>query len=418
MRRLTPALRAIAIAGHACTAAARLGARLAAARGGPARAAAAGRTLAELFEALGPAYVKLGQLLGTRRDLLGEAAIRPLARLQDRLPPGPFHLVGTLFRRELGVEAGDVFAALDPEPVASASIATVYRGRLRDGREVAVKVRRPDVARRMETDLRLLRAGARLAARLPPLRLLPVVATMEELCASLERQLDFRAEAAAARRLRAALAAEPAVVVPAPVDELCGPSVLTMEFVDGLHRRPAHGGDEARAALRAAVRALYRMIFVEGFVHCDLHRGNLALLEDGRAALLDFGFMAEMEPRARAKFAEFFLALAGGDGARCARITREMALAVPPDFAYGPFEAEVAALVDSVAGASAGEFLVAAFVGRLFDIQRRHRLRGTPAFVMPILSLLVLEGIVRDEDPHLDFQREALPFVFRAALVA
>jgi ubiquinone biosynthesis protein len=399
----------------------RLGVRLAAAgvaRGGEPRAGTLGRTLAELFEALGPSYVKLGQLLGTRRDLLSDDAIRHLARLQDGLAPGPFHAVPRRFREELGVEVGAVFESLDPTPVASASIATVYRGRLRDGRVVAVKVRRPGVEYVVAADLRLLRMAARVAARLPPLRLVPVVATVDDFCACLERQLDFRAEAAACRRLRAALAREPGMVIPALVDELCGESVLTMEFVEGFRSRPALGGGEARAALRTAVRALYRMIFVEGCIHCDMHRGNLAFLAGGRAALLDFGFVFEAPDAARVKFAEFFLAMASGDGARCARITREMALAVPPDLDYPAFAAEITALVERVSRLKASEFLVAGFVGRLFDIQRRHGLRGTSAFVMPILSLLVLEGIVKDEEPDLDFQREARPFVLPVAVPA
>jgi ubiquinone biosynthesis protein len=421
MGKLAPALRALALAGHALAAAARLGARLAAGRlrgSGESRASIVGRTLAELFEALGPSYVKLGQLLGTRRDLLSDDATYHLARLQDQLPPGPFHVVPRLFREELRTRLEAVFEELDPAPVASASIATVYRGRLRDGRAVAVKVRRPDVARRMEADLRLLRLGARLAARLPPLRAVPLQAAVDDLCACLERQLDFRAEAAASRRLRAALAAEPGLVVPALVDELCSASILTMEFVEGFRRHPARSGQDRRAALRSAVRALYRMIFEEGCIHCDMHRGNLALLEGGRAALLDFGFVAETAPYARAKFAEFFLALATGDGARCARITREMAVSVPPGLAYGAFEAEIAALVERVSRVPASEFRVAGFVGRLFDIQARYGLRGTSAFVMPILALLVLEGTVKDEDPDLDFQREARPFVVPAAAVA
>ncbi|HEX8830105.1 MAG TPA: AarF/UbiB family protein [Longimicrobium sp.] len=407
-------LRAIVIAWHIITAALRMGIRLALRREG--RASATGRTLAELFEALGPSYVKLGQLLSTRRDLLSEEAIRHLARLRDRLPAGPFRAVPALFRDELHREIEDVFQELDPHPVASASIASVYRGRLRDGRVVAVKVRHPGIARRMAADLRILKIGARVLARLPPLRRIPVEASVADFCGCLERQLDFRAEAAASRRLRAGLAGERAIVVPELVDELCGPSILTMEFIEGLESPPERGSRDARVAVGAAVRALYQMIFVEGCVHCDLHRGNLGILQGGRAALLDFGFVAELDDRTRLSFADFFFAMGANDGARCASITRDMALFVPHDLAYREFEAEVAALVDEVSRASARDFRVADFVARLFDVQRRHRLHGTSAFVMPILSLLVLEGIVKDEYPDLDFQNEARPYVLRAII--
>lgn len=417
--RAAAAVRAAALAVHLAAAALRYAGRRAAARlrrSGETRGSVLGRTLAELFQALGPSYVKLGQLLSTRRDLLTDDTIRPLARLRDQLPPGPFRVVPRLFRAELGVEVADVFAELERTAVASASIATVYRGRLHDGRVVAVKVRRPEVARVVRADLRLLRAGARLLSRLPPLRLIPVQATLEDFCVALERQLDLRREADTSRRLRAALACEPDVVVPALVDELCGESILTMEYVDGMRPVDQRGGEEARQALNAAVRALYRMIFQEGCIHCDLHQGNLHYLPGGRAVILDFGFVVEIGGAARMRFAQFFYAMATNDGERCARITRDIALAVPPRLDYGAFRAEVVALVERAWRASAGEFRVAEFVGRMFDLQRRYGLRGSSDFVMPILSLLVLEGMVLEVDPELDFQREARPFVMRAAI--
>jgi ubiquinone biosynthesis protein len=419
MRRTTAAARAAVVTAHALAAATRLGVRLGAralAGRGETPAGILGRSMAELFQALGPCYVKLGQLLSTRRDLLAEDSIRHLARLQDGLPPGPFSRVSALFRRELHREVGDVFAELDPAAVASASIATVYRGRLRDGRVVAVKVRRPEVARLIRIDLRLLKGAASVLARIPPLRLIPVVAAVDDFCHCLERQLDFGREAAASRRLRDALRCEPGVVVPELVDELCSPSILTMEFIEHFRPPDGQGGEAARRALRSGVRALYRMIFVEGCIHCDLHHGNLGLLADGRAALLDFGFVAEIGDRARLQFAEFFYAMATNDGARCARITRDTALSVPPGLDYEAFQTEVVALVDSVSRVPASEFRVAGFVGRLFDLQRRYRLRGTSDFVMPILSLLVLEGIVKDVYPDLDFQREGQPYVLRASI--
>jgi ubiquinone biosynthesis protein len=188
-----------------------------------------------------------------------------------------------------------------------------------------------------------------------------------------------------------------------------------MERVEGFGGECASGA-EARAALAAAVRALYRMIFVEGCIHCDLHRGNLGLIPGGRAAIVDFGFVAEIGDQARKNFARFFFAMATNDGATCARITRNTALSVPPELDYAAFRAEVVALVDGVARAPAREFRVAGFVGRLFEVQRRHGLRGTNAFVMPILALLVLEGIVNEVDPGFDFQAEALPYVLHAAV--
>ncbi len=418
MPGLKAAIRAFVLAWHLTLACARLGLRLLArpfARRGRTRSRIIGRTLVELFTALGPTYIKLGQILSTRRDLFSEPVIRELERLQDRLPPIPFSVIPALFREEFGAELGDIFSEFEPHPIASASVASVYRGRLHDGRIVAVKVRRPGIESHFKVDLRLLRSLAGLLGHLPPLRYVPLRLAIDEFGACLERQHDFRLEAAANRRLRSAFVWEPRVLVPALVEELCSSSVLTMDFVEGLHGSRRRD-DSAREAITAALRALYQMIFVEGFVHCDLHQGNLHLLPGGRAVLIDFGFMAELARPERLKFAEFFYSMATNDGVRCAQIIKETAIFLPPDLAYEPFEKDIVALVGSVSGAKASEFQVAKFVIQLFDIQRRYRIIGATAFTMSIVSLLSFEGIANDVYPDLDFQREVIPFIIRASI--
>jgi ubiquinone biosynthesis protein len=379
-----------------------------------ARGVTAGRTLAELFQGLGPTFVKLGQILSTRTDLLGSEITRELGVLVDRLPPAPFAAVEDAFAADFGIPVSSAFERLDSHPVASASIACVYRGRLRSGEEVAVKVRRPGVGREIGLDLGLLRSGASLLGRLPGLRLIPMRPAIEEVAACVERQLDFRCEAEANRALAAALQWERGVLIPRLVDELCGESVLTMEFLQGL-QAPATQHAGSRAALVSALNALYRMIFVVGLIHCDLHGGNMHFLSGDRVALIDFGFVADFPDEDRLRFAEFFYAMAANDGERAAEITLELASFVSPRLAREAFAAEIAELVDSVAGRPAREFRVAEFVAGLFDIQRRHGVQGTVAFTMAIVSLLVFEGMVRQVDPDLDFQERAKPFILRAS---
>jgi len=383
-------------------------------RSGEPAASILGRTVAELLQALGPTYVKLGQILSVRRDVLGEDFTKHLWPLQDDLPPIPFDEVPALFRRELHLELADVVAELDEVPLASASVSSVYSGRLEDGRSIALKVRRPGIARRVAADLEVLRAGASLLERLPPLRLVPMRAAVDDFGACVERQLDFRLEATSNRRLRAALRSHPEIVIPRVIEELSSESILTMELIPGVARPRGPLDRRARGALLAALRALYAMIFVEGFFHCDLHPGNLHLLADGRAALVDFGFMGEFGAADRVRFAEFFLALARNDGTRCARIAVDMASSRSPSLDYAAFEADVVSLVARSAGKSARDFEVAAFVLGLFETQRTHGVRSTTAFTMAILSLLVFEGLAKQVYPDLDFQREARPFVLRA----
>jgi ubiquinone biosynthesis protein len=375
------------------------------------RHAAAARTLRELFERLGPTYVKLGQILSTRHDLFGEAITGELARLQDRTRATPFDIVAPLFRRELHAGFDEVFTEIDSRPIASGSVASVYRARLHDGRVVAVKVLRPRAARLIEADLGVLHFVGRALGRLPPLRLVPIGATLDIVGSCLQRQLDFRLEAASNQRLRGALRYEPSVVIPAIVEPLCSASILTMEYVQGFDR--LHAGSPK--ALRAALRALFRMIFEEGFVHCDMHQGNMQFLNGDRVALIDFGFIAELTDRDRRLFAEFFFAIARNDGPACARITFASASFVSPNLDYGEFERAVCAIVEKAAGASAREFQVARFAVDMFSVQRSFGIVGTTAFTMAIVSLLAFEGIVKQIDPDLDFQREALPYIMPGA---
>jgi len=374
-------------------------------------AAVAAHVASRTLERLGPTYVKLGQILATRRDLLPAEVAARLERLQDRLEPAPFETVPARFRAETGLDLHEVFAELDPRPLASASIASVHRASLRDGTPVAVKVRRPGVARAIDLDVRLIRGAARLASRLPGLRGLPLLAALDEFDACLLRQVDLRLEADAGRRVWSALADHPRIVVPAIVDGLSTESFLVMELLE-LDRTAR--GPESRQALVAALRALYQLIFLEGLVHCDLHGGNLFLLPGGEAALVDFGFVAELPESVRIRFAEFFLGLATNDGPRCARITVETAAFVPPTLDYARFEAEVGELVSRAANAVVADFRVADFVLGLFDVQRRHRIVGTSAFTMAIVALLVFEGVANEIAGDLDFKREAVPFVLRA----
>jgi ubiquinone biosynthesis protein len=158
------------------------------------------------------------------------------------------------------------------------------------------------------------------------------------------------------------------------------------------------------------------MIFIEGFVHCDMHHGNLHLLPSGLAALIDFGFVAELKNNDRVKFAQFFYAMATNDGVRCADITFETAFYSPPDLDYEKFEADIVQLVNSVSAKKANEFLVAKFVIGLFDIMRHYRICGTTSFTMAIISLLVFEGIAKEVYADLDFQYEARPYVLQASV--
>lgn len=248
----------------------------------PAASARTGDRLVGLLTALGPSYIKIGQLLSTRRDLLPERMCDALARLTDSTPPPRRSRIEKAVRRAYRGREWP-YADFDWTPVASGSIATVHRAVTTDGRVVAVKVRRPGIETVMLRDFRLMSGAMRLLGVLPPMRGMPLTIMLDQVGGAILRQLDLVAERESLVALRTNLAPLGWVRIPEPLPELCGQDVLVMEFIDGLLRfSPDDLDAEARAtAARRAMHAVYEMLFVDGMVHCDLHPGNMYVDKDG-----------------------------------------------------------------------------------------------------------------------------------------
>lgn len=382
------------------------------------RQALLGRSLAELCTSLGATFIKIGQILSTRRDLIPEEIAVSLGKLQDCVKPFPFRHVPAIVQDQLGLPVAEIFAEFEEQPLASASIASVYRARLHDGQRVAVKIRRPDIVRKVRDDLRLMRFIARGLARLPVMRLVPVVDMINELGRCIEQQLDLRIEAGNTRHFQEQFAQDRQIQLPVLVEKYCCEAIMVMEFIDDLVRIDDLDWEEVeyQESLITGLRALYHMIFLDGFIHCDLHPGNLYLRKGGQVVILDAGFIAKLDRDDRYKFTEFFLGIATNAGENCARILYETATYKPATFDREGFEQAVVELIDRSTGSSAAAFQVAPFAYQIFDIQRRFGLRGSNNFTMAILSLLVFEGIAKQLYPQLDFQTEARPFLLQAMM--
>jgi ubiquinone biosynthesis protein len=372
--------------------------------------------LVVLIEDLGPAYVKLAQILSTRADLLPPEACRALGRLYDRVrPPSTAAAAQAVPPRLLGaVEAG----ARGLTPIGSGSIACVLRARLRTGETVAVKVCRPGVIRALTLDLALFETAARAAGRLPALRGIALADITARVGDAIYQQLDLAREAADLAALRRDLAELPALTVPAVVAEWSGPDALVLEYVPGLGDSSAVPADAAalRAGAVAAMRACFHMLFLGGLVHCDMHPGNLYLRADGTCVLLDAGFVRRLTPYARRRFADFFYGMSRGDGDRCAEIVLGTATPARRDADEAGFRHSLAALVARHSGLPVDDFDLVGFAARLFHLQRHHGFTADPQFVFPILALLVLEGTLKRLCPDVNFQREALPYVLRGLM--
>ncbi|WP_062436743.1 ABC1 kinase family protein [Herbidospora daliensis] len=370
--------------------------------------------VARLLERLGGAFLKAGQLLATRVDVVGETLAAELGRLHDKVEPMPSRHALLAARQAFADPPSEMLAALARPPIASGSIACVYRMTWQ-GRDLAVKVRRPDVIRRFAADTAIVSGFARLAARVPRLARLPMTDIVGQLGEALRGQLDFAQETRYLHRLRADLADVDGVVVPEPVDELTAGGVITMTFAEGLTKEPGDPESTERG-VTTLVRAVYHMLFVRGFIHVDLHQGNAYIRPGGEVVILDAGFMFPLSEMARTSFTRFFGGMIKGDGEFCARILLASARGVAEGADVAGFQREVADLVNRSSGAVAQDFELGPFAVRLFDLQRGHAVFAEPEFVFPLLCLLALEGTVRRLHPLMDFQIEAAPYVMQGLL--
>lgn len=387
-----------------------------AASGRQAVSRAAGRALVSLCARLGATFIKIGQIASTRADLLPRPLIEELSHLQDRVPAFDFDRVRSTVESGLGRPLEAAFSEFDREPVAAASVAQVHRAVLKDGgTEVAVKVRRPDIAEKVELDRSIMLFVARLLERIvPSLRIISLEEAIGQFADAVEHQLHLTHEAEHNHRFTANFADDPDVSFPVLHDALCTDSVLTMDFVHGVHERELEArGVDVHRVVEAGMRTVCRMIFLHGFVHADLHPGNLRFLPPGRLVLLDLGLVGELAEEDRVTTAQLLFSLATGDGRTVARLFYENSPHVAtPD--YAAYELDIIRFVESVKDKGLANLQVTVEIGRIFDILRRHRVQARSHMTMVNLALMTAEGLGKRLAPDLSLTDEALPYLAEA----
>jgi len=373
--------------------------------------------LRQALEALGPIFVKFGQILSTRRDLLPADIADELARLQDRVPPFPTEDVMAILHRFYGKPADQVFRDFSPTPIASASVAQVHLARLPDDTEVAVKVLRPGIAAVIAGDLALLHAGAALVEWLwSDGRRLRPHEVVDEFAKHLEVELDLLREASNASQLGRNFKDSPLLLVPLIHWDYCSSEVMVMERMHGtpvsqIDALRAQGVDIPRLS-RAGVEIFFTQVFRDGFFHADMHPGNILVTPEGRYVALDFGIMGTLTELDKNYLAQNFLAFFRRDYRRVAQVHIESGWA-PKDTRVDDFEAAIRAVCEPIFAKPLREISFGRVLLRLFQTSRRFNIQVQPQLVLLQKTLLNIEGLGRDLDPELDLWQTAKPYLER-----
>jgi ubiquinone biosynthesis protein len=393
------------------------------------RVATVGRSLDEprgvrlrlALERLGPIFVKFGQVLSTRRDLLPLDVADELAKLQDRVPPFPAAESAALVEKALGRRIDELFSRFDAEPVASASIAQVHFAELKDGREVAVKVLRPGMLKVIDDDLTLLHTLARWVERISAdgKRLKPrqVVAEFDNY---LHDELDLVREAANATQLRRNMQGLQLVMIPQMVWDLCTPTVIVMERMNGVPigqvQRLRDAGVDFKKLARDGVTIFFTQVFRDGFFHADMHPGNIQVsLEPatfGRYIALDFGIIGTLTETDKDYLAQNFIAFFRRDYKRVAELHVESGW-VPAETRIDALESAIRAVCEPQFERPLKDISLGAVLMRLFQTSRRFNVEIQPQLVLLQKTLLNIEGLGRQLDPELDLWTTAKPFLER-----
>ncbi|MBW7852341.1 MAG: 2-polyprenylphenol 6-hydroxylase [Rhodospirillales bacterium] len=374
-----------------------------------------GQRLAAALQELGPTFIKFGQALSTRADLVGDEVAADLSELQDRLAPFPAHEVRHTLKAEFGRPVEDLFESFEDAPVAAASIAQVHFARTTDGREVAVKVLRPAIEDAFARDIDLLYWLAELVEMAQPaLRRLRPVESVRAFEDSVRMEMDLRFEAAAAAEMSDNFAGDPTFRVPAVDWQRTSRRVLTLERVQGISidEREAllAAGLELDRILEKAADAFFNQVFRDGFFHADMHPGNLFVDEHGNLIAVDFGITGRVDRKTRQYLGEMLLGFLTGNYRRVAEVHFEAGY-VPADKSVDAFTQACRSIGEPIMGRPLHEISVARLLGQLFQVTETFAMQTQPQLLLLQKSMLVAEGVGRRLDPNVNMWQLARPLI-------
>jgi len=362
-----------------------------------------------VIQELGPTFIKFGQILSMRPDLVPGLLVLELKKLQDQVPPAPQKAVQALLEKALGRPMDEVFSEFDWNPLGSASLAQVHRAKLvLEEKTVAVKIQRPDIRPLIRADLDIL---SYIASRLNELRTYQIFdfpGLVEELRFSLTRELDFTREARNMKIFRKTLAYPELMVIPKVFDDYTTPYVLTMEYIEGIRLDQLSDSPFSRKQLaRNGAKIMLDQMLRQGFFHADPHLGNLLALDDGRLCFLDWGMTGRLTQDLRHHLIELLQALILKDSEALIRLIPYLSADVPSDINLNRLERDLLDLIDSYYGLSLKEIQIGEVVLALMNLLNEHRLRIRSDFALMSRALLALEGLGKDLVPDFNLVEES-----------
>ncbi|MBD2501333.1 ABC1 kinase family protein [Anabaena azotica] len=372
---------------------------------------------------LGPVYVKLGQLMSTRPDLLSGAYIEELSTLQDEVPPVPWAEIEIVMRQQLKRPLEETFSKVNPVPVAAGSIAQIHRGILIDGREVAIKIQRPGIDVTIAQDTALILGIADLVARTEFGQNYEIKSTAEEFTKALEAELDFTREATHTDQLRRNLSRsrwyDPTQLVVAEIYwHLTTEKLLVMEWLDGvpilsasLNNNNGKDPTEVRKAITTLLfRAFFQQLYVDGFFHADPHPGNIFYLNDGRVALLDCGMVGRLDPRTQQILTEMLLAIVDLDAGRCAQLTLQLADSAQPVI-LSRLESDYDRMLRKYYNVSLTEMNFSQIFYEILQVARNNKIRLPSNMGLYAKTIANLEGVAQTFNPEVNLFEEIQPLI-------
>ncbi|BDA72712.1 hypothetical protein CAL7716_068780 [Calothrix sp. PCC 7716] len=381
--------------------------------------------LKKILVDLGPVYVKLGQLMSTRPDILSASYIEELSTLQDEVPPVAWSEIEILIRKQLKRPLEETFKYINPVPVAAGSIAQTHRATLIDGREVAMKVQRPGIDITIAQDIALIQGIADLVARTEFGQNYEIKSIAEEFCKALEAELDFTREASFTDELRRNLSKskwfDPTQLVIAEIHwDVTSPKLMVMEWLDGVPILSAKIGTEYRNGKDPTVerkeittllfRAFFQQLYIDGFFHADPHPGNLFYLRDGRVAILDCGMVGRLDPRTQQILTEMLLATVDLDAQRCAQLTLQLADSTQPVI-LSRLESDYDRMLRKYHNLNVAQINFSQIIYEILQVARNNKIRLPTNMGLYAKTLANLEGVARGFNPELNFFDEIKPLL-------